>query len=942
MSDGSIVLMGGFGSAGQCNDVWRSTDMGATWTQMNASAGWSARNHHSSVVMPDGSIVLMGGGVYNDVWQSKDKGATWTEVNASAGWSPREGQSGVVMPDGSIVLMGGQGNGQLNDVWRSTNMGATWIQMTPHAEWSPRSFFSSVVMPDGSIVLMGGWNGGDKNDTWRSTDNGAHWTQMTPHAGWSARIDHSSVVMPDDSILIMGGGSTPFLLNDVWRSTDIGATWTQVTTNAAWLARIAHSSVVMPDGSIVMMGGQYSGGQSGYKNDVWRYQPAGSSSQNPIKTYTVPGIYNVSLQAYNSGGYSSTRKIGYITVNGPSPPTITITSPNGGETWQRGTTHTVTWDYTGDPGSTVKILRLQSGVQVGTITASTSTGNGGKGSYTWSILPIGSIGNDCKVFIQSISKPTIIDTSDNSFTLAPASTSPAITVTSPNGGETWQRGTTHTVTWDYTGDPGSYVKITRLQGGIEVGTISATASTGINGKGSYAWVISPTGTTGSYCQVKIQSISQPSVNDVSNNYFTLAPAGSTPPTITVTSPNGGEIWKRGTAKTVTWDYTGNPGTTVKITRLQGGVEVGTISASTSIGTGGHGSFVWSIGATGTTGTNCQVKIQSISQPTINDTSNNSFTLAPAGPTPPTITVTSPNGGETWKRGTTQTVTWDYTGNPGSYVKITRLQGGVEVGTISTSTSIGTGGHGSYVWNMGATGTTGTNCRVKIQSISQPTINDISNNNFTLSPATTPSISVTSPKGGESWMKGSNHLITWTSIDNTGSYIKIEILKSGVLVQTLSSSAPNNGTYNWTVNTGLTIGNDYRIRITSTTNTEIIDTSNSNFIIAPIPTTIELDGFGVNDEMNVFPLTIWHWAHWDDTNGWHPVPIPEQYTLMYSVDNTLWSLYPPELMPEGNPFYAQHGVYIFTQAPLPGYYKIIFSGDDVYGGCESPVMPQGVS
>jgi hypothetical protein len=98
---------------------------------------------------------------------------------------------------------------------------------------------------------------------------------------------------------------------------------------------------------------------------------------------------------------------------------------------------------------------------------------------------------------------------------------------------------------------------------------------------------------------------------------------------------------------------------------------------------------------------------------------------------PSIQVITPDGGEMWKRGTTRTVTWDYTGDLGSTVKITRLQGGVEAGTISSGTPLGTGGHGSFVWNIDSTGSTGSNCQVKIQSIRQPGINDVSNNYFTL-------------------------------------------------------------------------------------------------------------------------------------------------------------------------------------------------------------------
>jgi hypothetical protein len=260
---------------------------------INASAGWIARYHHSSVVMPDGSIVLMGGelkgvgGPFNDVWQSADMGVTWTLMNANAGWQARESQSSVVMPDGSIVLMGGNfGNTNFSDVWRSTNNGATWTRMTANAGWSARGSHSSGVMPDGSIVLMGGWSTkvimrGPKdsvinyNDVWKSIDNGATWTLVNSGAGWSARHDQSTVVMPDGGIILMGGEDFNGRLNDVWRSADQGATWTRVNVSAGWIAREGHSSVVMPDGSIVLMGG--ANNLTLLFNDVWRSTDRGTT-----------------------------------------------------------------------------------------------------------------------------------------------------------------------------------------------------------------------------------------------------------------------------------------------------------------------------------------------------------------------------------------------------------------------------------------------------------------------------------------------------------------------------------------------------------------------------------------------------------------------------------------------------------------------------------------
>jgi hypothetical protein len=112
----------------------------------------------------------------------------------------------------------------------------------------------------------------------------------------------------------------------------------------------------------------------------------------------------------------------------PSPApaaAITVTSPDGGETWQRGTSHTITWSYTGSPGSTVRIGLLKAGTEIGTITSGTALGSSGRGSYTWPVSSDGLTGSDFMVSVQSTSQSAIRDTGNNYFTITPESSSPA-------------------------------------------------------------------------------------------------------------------------------------------------------------------------------------------------------------------------------------------------------------------------------------------------------------------------------------------------------------------------------------------------------------------------------------------------------------------------------------------------------------------------------------
>jgi predicted glutamine amidotransferase len=95
----------------------------------------------------------------------------------------------------------------------------------------------------------------------------------------------------------------------------------------------------------------------------------------------------------------------------------------------------------------------------------------------------------------------------------------------------------------------------------------------------------------------------------------------------------------------------------------------------------------------------------------------------------------------------------------------------------------------------------------------------------------PSITVVSPNGGESWVRGTKHAVTWSGTSLTG-YVKIQLYKAGSAVRTISSAAAAaGGSFTWSIPSSQSLGSDYRIRITSTSSTAVSDTSDANFTIA---------------------------------------------------------------------------------------------------------------
>jgi len=386
-----------------------------------------------------------------------------------------------------------------------------------------------------------------------------------------------------------------------------------------------------------------------------------------------------------------------------------------------------------------------------------------------------------------------------------------IHVVAPNGGEELIAGSPYLIRWD-TGTPSGNVKIEYLKGTIGVWQtiVSSTPD-----DGSYNWVNIPYGINSSYCTIQISDV-QGGCYDRSDDYFTI----KDPCEITVTSPNGGEIWEGGSTHNIRWTSSGTSGNvTIKYTPNYGVIAfMYTIVSSTP----DDGSYSWKL-PTDIYSTGYRVKVIDVVDSDCNDISNDNFTIK--GPC--SITVTSPNGGETWEAGSTHNITWTSDGTSGNVKIEYSTNGGSSWQMIASSAA----DDGSKHWNIPAN-INSTQCRVKITDVSNNSCYDVSDANFTIGEPTTPSITIISPNGGETWQSPSTQNITWSSTNTSGS-VRIEYTTNYNGIPNwiaISKSVADNGSISWDIPADINSMN-CRIRISDVADASIFDTSDANFKIS---------------------------------------------------------------------------------------------------------------
>ena len=415
----------------------------------------------------------------------------------------------------------------------------------------------------------------------------------------------------------------------------------------------------------------------------------------------VTSASNPSLKSYSNGMFSVT-------------PGIQVVSPNGGESWAAGSTHNIQWKYAGLTGQ-VHLTLVKAGVTYSTIATYVPIGSAGSGSYSWTVPTTVPIAADYTIRVLSATTTSIKDYSDAAFSITAG-----IQVISPNGGESWAAGSTHNIQWKYAGLTGQ-VHLTLVKAGVTYRTIATYVPIGSAGSGSYTWTVPTDVPLSADYTVRVLSATMTSIKDYSDAAFSIV----APPPITVVSPNGGESWAAGSAHNIQWTYLGLTGN-VNIALLKAGAAYRTIATDVSIGSAGSGSYSWTPATSLPTASDYKVQVTSASDGTKLDVSDANFTITGAS-----ITVVAPNGGESWRVGTQQLIQWNYTGSPGSTVKIELLKAGVLNSTISAGTSLGSAGSGSFTWDIPAGQVVASDYRVRVTDTSNADITDSSNANFAL-------------------------------------------------------------------------------------------------------------------------------------------------------------------------------------------------------------------
>ncbi|MFA4906133.1 MAG: right-handed parallel beta-helix repeat-containing protein [Candidatus Margulisiibacteriota bacterium] len=334
-------------------------------------------------------------------------------------------------------------------------------------------------------------------------------------------------------------------------------------------------------------------------------------------------------------------------------PTVTLLTPSGGQSLTGGSPYNITWAAT-QPASGVDHVDIYYSTNSGStypnlIVAGTSN----DGTHSWTVPTINSTTD--RVRVIAVSGVGVFGTGESSsdFSITTDSQGPTVEVTSPVGGELWKGGDTHNITFTVTDEAGLlanslYAWYSTDGGSTFPNVITREAII----TSPFVWNI-PSSINSQTVRVRLN------IWDAYSNIGTGESAASftidsTPPTVTVLSPTGGEKWQGGTSHNLTWTATDNFTLEAGPITLQYSTNSGTDYTNIATGEANDGTYSWATPSTNTNEARVKVRAQDVCG-NIGSAEGANFIIDITAPSAP-ILLTPANSSTT--NDATTTFTWN--------------------------------------------------------------------------------------------------------------------------------------------------------------------------------------------------------------------------------------------------------------------------------------------
>jgi hypothetical protein len=272
MADGRVLLMGGWLGNGVTGAAEAFEPVSGNISQAGTTL-W-ARMDHTATLLLDGRVLVAGG---------RDDPITFASAEiydpTSGSFSPvpsmkfaRKAYAATRLLDGRVLIVGGisQDDSPVG-VIEAFDPATGFSQVGELL--SPRTGHAVTLLEDGRVLITGGWDGSTTGHLAGAAELYDPGTQVSVYVGrlTKPRRNHTSVLLPDGRVLIAGGyDETPVASVEIYAPRTVGFTAIAPFRKP----RSDHTATVLPDGRVLIAGGL---GPDGLSRSTELFRPDSNS-----------------------------------------------------------------------------------------------------------------------------------------------------------------------------------------------------------------------------------------------------------------------------------------------------------------------------------------------------------------------------------------------------------------------------------------------------------------------------------------------------------------------------------------------------------------------------------------------------------------------------------------------------------------------------------------